>query len=410
MCNKLYCMTNSFFGKFKKNNTPQVVEETPSIVDDRTIWINSLDKIAFPVLDNLKNNTLKKNMPFEGLDQSRIKFSYLEAFGRLFSGIAPWLELGNDGSAEARLRTKYINATIRGIENAVDAKAEDYMLFSEPKDSLVDSAFFAQGLLRSPNQIWFNLPVDVQAKIITELKNTRIIAPYENHWLLYTSMIEAALLEFTGECDIERLRYGILKFWDEWYIGDAIYGDGPEFKRNYFNSVFIHPMLNDILNVMRKYNIPGNEFLNKQLMRSSRLSAQLERTIAPDGSYPLVGEALTYRCGVFHTLSQAALLRILPRNISLGQVRNGLTAVLKSQFEGNQNFIDNKWLAIGINGHQFEASEQNIDIGSLYMCCEIFLPLGLPANDPFWTVPGEDWTTLKAWTGQPVEPDQSINF
>ena len=94
-------------------------------------------------------------------------------------------------------------------------------------------ALFAQGLLRSKTQIWNNLSMDVQARIIYELKNTRIIAPFENHWLLFTSMIEATLLEFTGECDKERLTYGVRKFRDEWYLGDAIYADGPEFDVNY---------------------------------------------------------------------------------------------------------------------------------------------------------------------------------
>ena len=96
----------------------------------------------------------------------------------------------------------------------------DYIFIVEPKQSLVDVALFAQGLLRSKNEIWVNLPMDIQARIIRELKNTRIIAPYENHWLLYTAIIEAALLEFTGECDKQRLIYGVSKFRDD--FGDVI--------------------------------------------------------------------------------------------------------------------------------------------------------------------------------------------
>ena len=170
--------------------------------------------------------------------------------------------------------------------------------------------------------------MDVQARIIRELKNTRIIAPYENHWLLYTAMIEATLLEFTGECDKERLTYGVSKFRDDFYLGDAIYSDGEDFEEGYYNSIFIHPMLNDILAVMRKYGLQDGEFLDVQLMRSSRLSSQLERVISPEGTYPLLGKYLAYRCGVFHLLSQAALLKILPRNISPAQVRCALTKSL----------------------------------------------------------------------------------
>ncbi len=41
-----------------------------------------------------------------------------------------------------------------------------------------------------------------------------------------------------------------------------------EFDVNYYNSIFIHPMLNDILKIMRKYSIGEGELLDVQLMRS----------------------------------------------------------------------------------------------------------------------------------------------
>lgn len=407
-------MSNSIFGRFKKNKAdvaePTFQKAPQPIWDDRKLWLEIMQKIAYPVLSNLKKDTLKRNMPYESTSGEMEKFSHFEAFSRVFSGIAPWLNLGADRTEEGALRQQYLGLTLRAIENIVYPNNEDYLSFTEPKHSLVNAAFFAQGLLRSQHQVWFNLPVDVQARITAELKNTRIIAPYENHWLLYTSMVEAALLDLTGECDFERLNYGLLKFWDEWYMGDGIYKDGNTFKAGYENSMIIHPMLNDILMVMRKYNVEGNEFLNKQLMRTSRLSSQLERSISPTGTYPLVGESLTYRTGVFHALSQAALLRILPATISPGQVRSALTQVLRTQFQGNQNFLQGNWLAVGINGSQLGASENYVDTGGLYLCCEVFLPLGLPANDQFWTSPYEEWTSLKAWNGGQITKDETIDF
>ena len=280
---------SKFFGRFKKEEEIPVMEEQVPVWEDRIFWVETLQKIALPVLMNVKKDSLRKNMVLEATSAEGQKFAYLEAFARVFNGIAPWLELGPDESEEGRLREKYIYLTIDAISVAVNPKKNDYMFYSEPKQSLVDMALFAQGLLRSKNQIWLNLPMDVQAKIIEELKNTRLIAPYDNHWLLYTSMIEAALLEFTGECDKERLIYAIHKFRDQWYIGDAIYRDGPDYVSNYFNSIFIHPFLNDILMVMRKYGLSDGEFLDIQLMRSSRLASQLERIISPEGTYPIVG-------------------------------------------------------------------------------------------------------------------------
>lgn len=405
-------MSNSIFGRFKKDKstTPtETFQEPKPVFDDRKFWIDTMKKISYPVLYNLKNGNLKNNMPYESLGGDMEKFLPFEAFSRVFNGIAPWLNLGVDKTNEGVLRQEYIGLTLRCIENIVNSSSDDYLTFTEPKYSLVNAAFFAQGLLRSQHQIWLNLSVDVQAKITNELKNTRIIAPYENHWLLYTSMVEAALLDLTGECDIERLKYGLFKFWDEWYIGDGIYKDGNTFKAGYENSLIIHPMLNDILQVMRKYNVEGNEFLNKQLTRTSRLASQLERTISPTGTYPLTGESLTYRTGIFHALSQAVLFRILPSMINPAQVRSALTQVLMNQFKENQNFSQ-EWLVIGVNGSQVNAAETHVTTGGLYSCCEVFLPLGLPPNDPFWTAPFEEWTTLKAWNGGQILRDQPIDF
>jgi hypothetical protein len=403
-------MSNSFLNRFKKEEEPPVIEEKVPVWEDRIYWVSTLQKIAFPVLNNLARGSLRKNMTCESSSDEGQKFAYFEAFARVFNGIAPWLELGADSSEEGRVRGKYLKLTLKAISNSVNPNNNDYIFVVEPKQSLVDVALFAQGLLRAKNQIWLNLPMDIQARIIRELKNTRIIAPYENHWLLFTSMIEATLLEFTGECDKERLTYAISKFRDDFYVGDAIYSDGEDFESGYYNSLFIHPMLNDILAVMRKYGLQDGEFLDVQLMRSSRLSSQLERSISPEGTYPLLGKSLTYRCGVFHLLSQAALLKVLPRNISPAQVRSALTKVIQRQFKGNQNFNTEGWLLCGLNASQADLCEDDINTGSLYSCCAVFIPLGLNPNDVFWKAPFEEWSSLKAWNGNQIQRDQSINF
>ena len=402
-------MSNSFFSRLKKKEEP-VIEETPNIIEDREYWISIMRKITTPVLGNLAKGTLRKNMPYESTSLENQKFSYLEAFARVFNGISAWMELGPDSTEEGILREKYIKLTLKAISNAVNPNNNDYIFVVEPKQSLVDVALFAQGLLRAKNQIWLNLQMDDQARIIRELKNTRNIAPYENHWLLFTSMIEAALLEFTGECDKERLSYGVRRFRDEFYIGDGIYSDGEDFTAGYFNSIVIHPMLNDILKVMRKYGINEGEFLDVQLMRSSRLSSQLERTISPEATYPLLGSCLAYRCGIFHLLAQAALLKALPRNINPAQVRSALTRILRKQFGDNKNFNSAGWLIVGLQGSQMDISESDINTGSLYMCCAVFLTLGLPEDDLFWTEPFAEWTSLQAWNGNQIQKDQSIDF
>ena len=74
----------------------------PTGSEDRMYWVQTLTKIADPVLVNLSQGTLKRNMPFESLSNEPLRrsVSYLEAVGRTVCGIAPWLELGPDDTQE----------------------------------------------------------------------------------------------------------------------------------------------------------------------------------------------------------------------------------------------------------------------------------------------------------------------
>jgi len=38
------------------------------------------------------------------------------------------------------------------------------------------------------------------------------------------------------------------------------------------------------------------------------------------------------------------------------------------------------------------------------------LPLGLPATDTFWSGPEIPWTSVKAWSGQDLAPDHSLDL
>lgn len=377
-------------------------------VDDRAVWVQTMTRLADPVLINLSNGTLRKNMPYESLSKERSKFSHLEAVGRLLCGMAPWLELGPDNTPEGKLRARYIDLAVKGLKNAVNPKSPDYLVFGEPSQPLVDAAFLAEGLLRAPKQLWGNLDEQARTWMITELKRSRAIKPFESNWLLFASTVEAALLEFTGECDMERLTYGVFRFRDDWYKGDAMYGDGADFHMDYYNSFVIHPMLTDVLVVMKKHNLEGADFLETQLQRHGRYAEILERFISPEGTFPVVGRSIPYRFGAFHALGQACLMHILPARVTPAQVRCALTAVIRNQMKLPANFDKDGWLRVGFTGEQIEISESYINTGSVYLCAMGLLPLGLPATDEFWSAPYTPWTNMKAWNGQKVDADHAI--
>ena len=204
---------------------------------ERSYLVNSLVKIADPVLVALSNNELKKTMPVEcveGALEGRKQVTYLEAFGRLLSGMAPWLELGADETPEGKLRQKYILLALKGLDNATNPKAADYMNFNKGGQPLVDAAFLAQALLRAPTQLWDPLDQQTKTNIIRELKSSRVIRPYTSNWLLFSAMVEAALLKFDGAADQMRIDYAVKQHM-QWYKGDGAYGDGENFHWDYYN-------------------------------------------------------------------------------------------------------------------------------------------------------------------------------
>jgi hypothetical protein len=380
----------------------------PAAAGDRGIWLGVLRKLADPVLTNLANETLKQRMPVEQADgANRQTVSHLEALGRLVAGIAPWLDLPDDGSSEARDRSRYAELTRRAIGRAVDPASKDFLNFTKDRQPLVDAAFLAHGLLRAPRALAQSLDAGTKRHLIAALESTRPIPPAFSNWLLFSATVEAALARLGAPWDRMRVDYALRQH-DQWYKGDGTYGDGPEFHWDYYNSFVIHPMLLDVLDVVRDEMAAWKQLAARAEQRARRYAAILERLVAPDGSFPPLGRSIAYRCGAFQLLAQMALRRALPEEVSAAQVRGALTAVIRRSMEAPGTFDANGWLRIGFCGHQPGIGERYISTGSLYLCSVALLPLGLAPGDPFWAAPAEPWTSARAWSGQPFPIDHAL--
>lgn len=377
----------------------------------RTLWLNYLEKLAKPVLTALAADQLREKMPVETrnpeLAKERAKYTHLEAFARLLSGIAPWLQTEQLNIEEKQLQAEYFQLALKSIQNAVGPGAKDYMNWGdEGGQPLVDASFFAYALLRCP-KLWQRLEQQTKNNIITCLKKTRRIKPPENNWLLFAAMIETFFITIDEPYNKGRIDYAIQRH-TEWYKGDGIYGDGMEFHWDYYNSYVIQPYLYDILKV-GSVKYPELESIRKKvLIHNLRYAAIQERLVAPDGTYPPIGRSITYRTGAFHHLANMASQIQLPAHISAAQVRCALTAVIQKAISSTEMFDTNGWLRIGLYGHQPSLAEDYISTGSLYLCAAILLPLGLPESDLFWSSPNEDWTSKKLRKGINMVADHNV--
>lgn len=385
-------------------------------LQERSYLVKTLVKIANPILTSLSKNELKKDMPVESSGEHRERYTHLEAFGRLLSGLAPWLELGPDNTPEGKLRKKYIELARLCLHNATDSTDLDYMNFTCCGQPVVDVAFLAQGLLRAPHQLWDPLNKTTKDNIITALKKCGAITHYQNNWVMFSATIEAALLKFNGSFDRDET-IGYIDNCLSFYKGDCTYGDGQSFHWDYYNSFVMQPMLTDVLKTIVEEDsanhISDTAMQNKYqlvLKRARRYAEIQEMLISPYGTYPVMGRSTTYRFGAFQVLSQIAMMQKLPPNIKPQQVRAALYTVIRRQVEAPGTFDKNGWLQIGVYGHQPNMGESYISTGSLYLCSEAFLMLGLTPTNEFWQGKDEEWTSEKIWSGKNTMHDHSIDY
>lgn len=373
----------------------------------RKKWRNALLKIVGPVLDALERGELKKSLPLD-FHADRAGFAPLEAFTRSMLGLAPWLEAEGLDAEEAALQKLWREKALRCLAMATDPSSPDFMNFSHGGQPLVDAAFLAHALVRAPKQLAGSLPEKVRSDLINALKSSRQITACNTNWLFFTAMVEAGLYVLGEQPDMTRVIYALRAF-QEWYKGDGVYGDGAAFHWDYYNSFVIQPMYVDLVNLFAGENEEIAAMKDTVVGRAARYASVLERLIAPDGSYPITGRSICYRFGAFQLLSQAALQHFLEPGLSPAAVRCGLTAVIDRVMAAPDMFDGNGWLRPGVYGCQPELAEGYINVGSLYLCSAVFLPLGLPPEDEFWAGPDEDWTGKKVWSGGHAPIDHAID-
>lgn len=379
-------------------------------LSQRAFWLSMLDRVSRPVLASLSRGQLHASMPVEaaaGHEADRRRVTYLEALGRTLAGIAPWLEHGPRTGAEGALRQQYADWARAAIGNGVDKGSADYLNFGVDRQTIVDAAFLGLALARAPKELCKELTPAVRQRLAEGLRATRAMLPPFNNWLLFAAMIEACLLQLGEMFDRVRISFALREH-AAWYLGDGTYGDGPQYHADYYNSFVIHPFLLQVLDSVGGVEAEWGAMAGAVRARAARYAALQERMIAPDGSYPVVGRSITYRCGAFHLLGDAALRGILPEGLEAAQVRGALTAVIRRTLEAPGTFDAQGWLRIGLAGHQPELGEAYISTGSLYLCTAVFLPLGLGSEHPFWSGAGLPWTSQRVWGGEDVAADHAL--
>ncbi len=389
-------------------------KKTEKVKSDRELWAGILYQMAAPVLSNMSEGKLQENMlvelspTWDGRDK---RVTYIECFGRLMAGLAPWLSLPDDDTAEGKQRKQLREWALKSYAQSVDPESKDYLLWRKEGQPLVDAAYIAESFLRGYDALWVPLDDLTKQRYIAEFQQLRRVDPPYTNWLLFSSTVECFLKKAGAQTDYYRITSALRKV-DEWYVGDGWYSDGEDFAFDYYNSFVIHPMYVECLEVMTNggkqniWNVKGGNFPNA-LKRMQRFGMILERFVSPEGTFPVFGRSITYRTGVLQPLALLSLRGWLPKELPAGQVRAAMTAVIQRMFGDNRNFNAEGYLTLGFNGSQPNISDWYTNNGSLYLASLAFLPLGLPADAPFWTDAPQPWTSKKAWGGEDFPKDHA---
>lgn len=378
---------------------------------DRAYWCDLLYRMAEPVLKPMSEGRLQATMQVEvspTWDGRNQKVIYMEAFGRLMAGLAPWLSLPDDATDEGAKRKQLRAWALKSYAHAVDPESPDCLLWQGEGQALVDAAYLAESFLRGYEALWLPLDEQTKARYIECFIGLRTVDPPYTNWLLFSSTIEAFLAKAGATYDPYRINSAIRKV-EEWYTGDGWYADGPSFAFDYYSSYVFHPMYLETLQAMKeakvRTRIHYGDYYRRALRRAQKFSLVLERFISPEGTFPVFGRSIPYRMAAMQPLALMAWYETLPAGVSNGQVRAALTAVMHRMFDNRENFNQGGYLTIGFAGRQPNIADWYTNNGSLYLTSLAFLPLGLPATHPFWTDAPQPWTSQKAWGGEPFPKD-----
>lgn len=378
---------------------------------DRAYWTSLAYRMAAPVLSKMAAGELQRDMQVEvspNWDGRNRKVTYMEAFGRLMAGIAPWLALPDDDTAEGAQRRELREWALRAYANAVDPDSPDMLLWGGEGQVMVDAAYIAESFIRAPKALWEPLDDTTKKRYIEAFKGVRRIDPPYTNWVLFSATIESFLTRIGADGDDYRVNSAIRKV-EEWYTGDGWYADGPSFAFDYYSSYVFHPMYLETLQNMKEAGrytrIHYGRYYDRALRRAQKFSIVLERMISPEGTFPVFGRSIPYRMATMQPLAMMAWKEKLPAGLSDGQVRGALTSVMHRMFDGKENFNEGGYLTIGFAGRQPNIADWYTNNGSLYMTSLAFLPLGLPASHPFWTDAALPCTQARAWNSQPFPKD-----
>ena len=363
---------------------------------DYDLWKNILFKISLPVLDGFLNETIKNEFHIQystHLDKNTIENNnvvFIELFCRTILGLSGYLN---------NIEDEEHNFILNKVLKCFDIVFNGYIIFDCKDQLLVEMANLVLSFYYCP-LLWKNINNATKNNIIKVMKKAYNYNPHDNNWILFSCIVGIFLYKNKYINNIIKIYTNIRNF-ENFYVGDGWYKDGNDFHMDYYNSYVILPFLCEIYKQLDNKTKYEDTF--EKLVRHSEF---LERLISSDGSFPVFGRSAVYRTAIFHALVYSCFNQKISSNLTFGQIRSGLTEVIKKVFVNNLlNFNEKGFLNLGFSSFQPQIADKYSNSGSVYFSLLVFLPLGLNKNHDFWSSENEEWSQKKLWSGKSINKD-----
>lgn len=331
-------------------------------------YINCLEKIISPLKDYYTPGCAGIKCGNTGVRYGE-DISLLEAFARVFWGLAPLWGGGNDCDV---LDEKCLT----GIINGTDPTHPEYWgkIYGQ---KMVEAASLGLALILAPHKVWDPLTEKQKKNFCDWLFEINNVSACDNNWKFFAVLVNLGLKNVGEDYSTEIIRHGIERF-ESYYRSNGWYNDGNSRQADYYIAFAIHFYSLIYAKVMEDED---RENSRKYKERATMFARDFIYWFAEDGSALAFGRSLTYRFAqcAFWSACVFAGVEPFPLGVMKGIISRNLEWWLSKPIFDNGNI-----LSVGYGYPNYTMAEFYNAFGSPYWALKAFLILALDDEHEFF--------------------------